>query len=103
MEQVIYSPSDQRVMVLPQEEQETKTNSGIIIPKGTDESKPGIGVVVAVGFGTEDHPMNFTVGQTVIYSQYSGLDIKLNLVGHGHRIYKVMNQLDIMGTIKIHK
>ena len=99
MKQVIYKPAEQRVMVFPQEEKETKLSSGIILMKGSGEGKPGMGLVVASGTGDEKNKMLYHPGDLVMYSQYSGLDVKLNLVDHGDHTYKVMNQLDIMGTI----
>lgn len=100
MKQVDYKPAEQRVMVLPEKEMETKTRSGIILPAGTEENRPGLGRVVRVGRGSAEDPMLYTPGQIVMYSEYAGLDIKLNLVGQGEQVFKVMNQLDIMGTIK---
>ena len=100
MKEIIINPAEQRVIILPVPETETKTKSGIIIPKGTEEDKPGVGWVIASGKGSKDYPMIYTPGDRVIYSQYAGLDIKLNIMNHGEHVYKVMNQLDIMATIK---
>ena len=100
MEQSIIKPAEQRVIVLPDEQKETKLASGIIIPGTVDQEKPGGGLIIATGRGSKDSPMEFLVGQHVIYSQYSGLDVKLNLIGHGEHTFKVMNQLDIMAVIE---
>lgn len=93
------NPAEQRVVVLPLNGEEMKTKSGIIIPVTVEQNKPGIGKVVAVGKGSADAPMDYREGQHVLYSQYSGLEVKLNLENHGDNTYKVMNQLDIIGTI----
>ena len=100
MEEITINPAEQRVIVLPILETETKTKSGIIIPKGTEEDRPGMGHVIEVGKGSKDHPMMYRVGQKIFYSKYSGLDIKLNIFNYGEHTYKVMNQLDIMATIQ---
>lgn len=100
MEEITINPAEQRVIVLPILEGETKTKGGIIIPKGVEEDKPGMGYVIEVGKGSKDYPMIYRAGQRILYSKYSGLDIKLNIFNHGEHIYKVMNQLDIMATIQ---
>ena len=100
MKEVIALPAKQRVVIDPIEDQETQTSSGIILPAGTDDTRPGMGQVVAVGNGDGDHPMDYMVGQTVCYSKFAGLDVKLNLHTYGERVYKVMNQMDIMMVVE---
>ena len=100
MEVITVSLAEQRVLVLPIPETETKTKGGIIIPPGTEEDKPGMGHIINVGKGSKDYPMIYRAGQRVLYSKYAGLDIKLHIFNHGEHIYKVMNQLDIMATIQ---
>lgn len=100
MEKLNYRPAEQRVMVLPEKPKERKTNSGIIIPEMVDDNRPEIGIIVRVGKGDRDNPMLYSIGERVMYSQYSGLEIKMNLVDYGENVYKVMNQMDIMGTIE---
>lgn len=100
METVDFKPAKQRVLILPDAVTERQTPSGIIIPETAENKKPGTGVVVRTGKGEKDIPMEYRVGQRVMYSQYSGLDIELNLYRDGNYIYKVMNQMDIMGTIE---
>ena len=95
------NPAEQRVVVLPLSNEETKTRSGIIIPVTAEENKPGIGKVISVGKGSADSPMLYREGQYVLYSQYSGLEVKLNLENHGDNTYKVMNQLDIIGIVEL--
>ena len=78
------SPLGDRVLVRPLDESElgTKTASGIIIPETVDKEKTYHGKVVAVGPGkvgddNEYIPVGVRVGQTVIYSRYSGDEIKM--------------------------
>lgn len=66
--------------------QEDKTAGGILLPDSAKE-KPQTGEVVAVGPGKlkEDGSRvtpEVTVGDTVLYSKYSGTDIKLSDAEH---------------------
>ena len=99
MKQYKILPADQRVVVLPHPQEESKTKMGIILPGTAQENKPAIGTVVEVGPGEEDRPMMYKVGETVLFSDYAGLAIHMNFHGHGLETYKVMNQADIMGRL----
>src|SRR5512133_4016548 len=72
-------PLEDRIVVQPQEEEET-TVSGIVIPD-TAKEKPQEGSVIAVGPGRfEDGnrvPLDVKVGDKVIYSKYGGTEDKL--------------------------
>ena len=70
---------------------EVKTASGIIIPDSAKE-KPLVGKVVAVGKGKEDEPMTVKTGDSVLYGQYSGTEIKLD-----GETYLIMRESDIYG------
>lgn len=72
---------------------EEKTASGIFIPD-TAKEKPLQGTVIAVGNGKVDEPMTVKVGDTVIYGQYSGTEIKLD-----NKKYLIMKESDIYGII----
>jgi chaperonin GroES len=72
---------------------EEKTASGIIIPD-TAKEKPQRGTIVAVGNGKKDEPMTVKVGDTVIYGQYAGTEIKIE--GNS---YLIMKESDIFGVI----
>ncbi len=72
---------------------EEKTASGIIIPD-TAKEKPQRGTVVAVGNGKKDEPLTVKVGDTVIYGQYSGTEIKID-----GSAYLIMRESDIFGII----
>jgi len=94
------NPAEQRVVVKPDKQGETRTNSGIIIPSTVDDKRPELATVIAVGSGSKEEPMKYWKGQRVIYSQYAGLELKLNLEGEGEATYKIMNQMDIIGVIE---
>jgi chaperonin GroES len=72
---------------------ELKTASGIIIPD-TAKEKPLKGTVIAVGNGKKDEPMTVKVGDTVIYGQYSGTELKLD-----SKTYLIMKESDIYGIL----
>jgi chaperonin GroES len=85
-------------LVVERIEADEKTPGGIIIPDTTKE-KPKQGRVVAVGPGTRDDsgnriPIDVTVGDTVLFTQWSGVEIDLN-----GRKYLVMKESDIIGRI----
>ena len=74
-----YKPLADRIIIKPQDAEKT-TKSGIVLPD-TAKEKPQEGTVVAIGTGrvTDEGKvlsMNVKVGDTVIYSKYSGTEIK---------------------------
>lgn len=89
----VLKPLADRVLVesAPAEE---KTASGIIIPD-TAKEKPLKGTVVAAGPGKTDDPMTVKVGDSVIYGQYSGTEIKLD-----GKTYLIMRESDIYGIVE---
>lgn len=72
---------------------ETKTASGIIIPD-TAKEKPLQGTIIAVGPGMKDESMTVKVGDSVLYGQYSGTEIKLD-----GKNYLIMKEADIYGIL----
>ena len=90
-------PLGERV-VLKQQEAEEKTQSGIILPDSAKE-KPQTAVVIAVGLGSEKDgkktEMQVKEGDRVIYSQYSGTDVKLE-----DEEYIIVNQSDIIAIVE---
>jgi chaperonin GroES len=52
------------------------------------------GKVVAVGNGKADEPMTVKVGDSVMYGQYSGTEIKID-----GKAYLIMRESDIYGII----
>lgn len=66
-------PLENRVVVKPIES-ESVTKSGIIIPDSAQE-KPVKGIVEAIG---TDKNLTVKIGDTVLYSKYSGTEIKIN-------------------------
>ena len=85
-------PLADRVLIEPTPAEE-KTSSGLIIPD-TAKEKPLKGTVIAVGPGKVEEPMTVKVGDSVIYGQYSGTEIKLD----GNN-YLIMREADIYGIV----
>ena len=81
-------------VVIKQMEAEEKTKSGIVLPTQSQE-KPQQAEVIAVGPGTEDVKMEVEVGDKIIYSKYSGTEVKLD-----DEKYIIVKQEDILAVIK---
>ena len=81
-------------VVLEQLEAEETTKSGIVLP-GQSKEKPQQAEVIAVGPGTEEVKMEVKKGDQVIYSKYSGTDVKLD-----DTEYIIVKQSDILAIVK---
>jgi chaperonin GroES len=85
-------------VVLKHQEAEEKTQSGIILPDSAKE-KPVEAIVVAVGPGKEENghrvEMQVKEGDKVIYSKYSGTEVKLE-----EEEYIVVSQNDIIAVVE---
>ena len=86
-------PLADRVLVEAQEA-ETKTASGLFIPDSAKE-KPQQGVIVAVGNGKTDEPMELNVGDKVMYGKYSGTEVSFE-----GKDYLIMRQSDVIAVIE---
>ncbi|MCL0028863.1 co-chaperone GroES [Dehalococcoidia bacterium] len=93
---VPFKPLGNRVVIEPQDSEEQISSGGIYIPD-TAKEKPQEGLVVAIGPGrlSEDGstrvPMDVAVGDTVVYSKYSGTEYK-----DGDIEYLVVREDDIL-------
>jgi len=56
---------------------EDRTESGIIIPDSIKDA-PLTGTIVAVGPGKKGFPMEISVGDVVLFGQYSGNEIEID-------------------------
>jgi chaperonin GroES len=83
-------PLGENVLVEPLKA-DAKTASGIVLPD-TSEEKPQEGLVIAVG---EDKKIKVKMGQKVIYSKYSGNEIKM-----GNTEYLLVKNEDILAIVK---
>ena len=85
-------------IVVARLEAEEKTKGGIIIPD-TAKEKPVEGKVIAVGKGKigddgKVRPLDVKVGDRILFSKYSGSDIKIS--GEEHLI---MREEDVLAVI----
>ena len=92
MSKVNIKPLADRVLVQPEEAEET-TASGIIIPD-TAKEKPMRGTVIAVGTGKKDEPLTVKAGDTVLYGKYAGTELIVNDTD-----YLIMRETDIFAII----
>ena len=85
-------------VVLKQVEAEETTKSGIVLP-GQAQEKPQQAEVVAVGPGGvvegKEVKMEVAVGDKVIYSKYSGTEVKMDGAE-----YIIVKQNDILALVK---
>mgnify|MGYP001033943383 CR=1 FL=1 len=81
-------------VVLKQLVAEETTKSGIVLP-GQNKEKPQQAEVVAVGPGGVVDGMEVKVGDQVIYSKYSGTEVKLD-----DEEYIIVKQSDILAIIQ---
>jgi chaperonin GroES len=90
-------PLEDRIVLRPLEGEEV-TASGLVIPD-TAKEKPQEGEVLAVGPGRLDDngkrvPMEVSVGDRVLYSKYSGTEVKID----GEELL-VVSQRDVLAKI----
>jgi chaperonin GroES len=90
-------------LVVEHVEQADKTSGGVFLPD-TAKEKPQEGTVLAVGSGrTLDNgtklPMDVKVGDKIIYSKYSGSEIKLE--GKDHLIISEKDVLAVFTDSKV--
>ena len=90
-------PLDDRIVVKPEEAEET-TSGGIVLPDSAKE-KPQRGTVVAVGPGKlldsgNRGALSVEVGDVVIYGKYGGSDIEVD----GAEV-KILYERDILAKV----
>ncbi len=81
-------------VVIKRLEAEEKTASGIVLP-GQAKEKPQMAEIIAVGPGTEDEKMEVKTGDTVIFSQYAGTEIK-----YQGEEYTILTQKDVLAIVE---
>lgn len=73
--------------------EEETTASGIILATATKE-KSIVSEVIAVGPGTEDHPMTVKAGDKVVVGKYAGQELKLD--GEDYSIVRITDILAVV-------
>lgn len=91
-------PLGDRVVVQPEDDTESKTPSGLVIPD-TAKEKPQIGKVLAAGPGALDDdgdrlPMDVKEGDRVLYSKFAGTEVKLDGTE-----YLVLSSRDLLAVV----
>jgi len=91
-------PLHDRILIKRLDEEEM-TRGGIIIPESAKE-KPMEGEIIAVGNGKVDDsgktiPLAVKVGDKVMYSKYSGTEVKIEGAEH-----LIVREEDILGIIE---
>lgn len=85
-------PLGSRVVIKKMEAVET-TKSGIVLP-GQAKEQPQVAEVLAVGPGTKEVVMEVEVGNHVIFSKYSGTEVK-----HEGQEFIIVDQKDILAIV----
>jgi chaperonin GroES len=90
-------PLGDRLVVKPQDEEESRTASGLVIPD-TAKEKPQLGEVMAVGPGEfkdgERIPVDVNVGDVVFYSKYGGTEVK-----HNNEDLLILSSRDVLAVL----
>ena len=96
-------PLNDKIVIEPDDQGDTKTSSGIIIPEVAQE-KPQMGTVVANGpgrlhehnpFKDIRHSMTIEVGDRVLYSKFAGTEIDIDGVTH-----LVINEAEVLAVVE---
>ena len=92
-------PLGGRVIVRPNEEDEQRTASGLVIPD-TAKEKPQTGEILAVGPGDisdggDRIPLEVEIGDVVVYSKFAGTELKYE--GDEYLILSSRDLLAIVG------
>jgi len=86
-------PFEDRVLVEPEEMEESRTKSGIIIPD-TAKEKPRTGKVIEVGTD-EELAENIKVGDKIVFAKFTGDEFELE-----DKKYLIVSRSDILAVIK---
>ncbi len=90
-------PLGDRIVVKPQDDQESTTASGLVSPD-TAKEKPQLGEVLAVGPGEfkdgDRVPVDVNVGDVVFYSKYGGTEVK-----HNGEDYLILSSRDVLAVL----
>jgi chaperonin GroES len=86
-------PFEDRVLVEPEEIEESRTKSGIIIPD-TAKEKPRTGKVIEVGTD-EELAENIKVGDRIVFAKFTGDEVEFE-----GKKYLIISRSDILAVIK---
>jgi len=86
-------PFEDRVLVEPEEIEESKTKSGLIIPD-TAKEKPRTGKVIEVGTD-EELAQNIKVGDRIVFAKFTGDEVEFE-----DKKYLIVSRSDILAVIR---
>ncbi len=91
-------PLGGRVIVRPNEDDDQRTASGLVIPD-TAKEKPQTGTIMAVGPGDlsddgERIPLDVSEGDVVVYSKFAGTELK-----HEGDEYLILSSRDLLAIV----
>ncbi len=86
-------PFEDRVLIEPEEAEESKTEAGLIIPD-TAKEKPRTGKVIEVGTD-EELAEKIKVGDKIMFAKFSGDEIE-----YEGKKYLIISRGDILAVIK---
>jgi chaperonin GroES len=86
-------PFEDRVLIDPEEVEESKSKAGIILPD-TAKERPRKGRVVEVGTD-EDLAEKIKVGDRIVYAKFSGDEVELE-----DKKYLIISRNDILAVVK---
>jgi len=85
-------PLDDKILVKIIKENSTNS-SGIILPEDSQEEKPTLGEVLAVG---DSEMIKVKVGDKILFTKFSGTEIKINDEDH-----LVLSATDVLATVEL--
>ena len=92
------TPLFDRVLLLPEENKNSRTASGILLGASPSEM-PIIANVIAVGNGQieagDNLEMQVNIGDRVVYNKYAGTELVIN-----SKAYVIIKQTDILATLE---
>jgi chaperonin GroES len=86
-------PFEDRVLVEPEEVEESRTKGGIIIPD-TAKEKPRTGKVIEVGTD-EELAENIKVGDKIVFAKFTGDEVEFE-----GKKYLIVSRSDILAVIR---
>jgi len=86
-------PFDDRVLIEPEEAEESKSKGGIILPD-TAKEKPRRGRVIEVGTD-EELAEKIKVGDIVVYAKFGGDEVEFE-----DKKYLIISRSDILAIVK---
>jgi chaperonin GroES len=88
------TPLGKRVVVKPEEVEETTSGGLIIPPTAQDNDKSEVGIVVKLGTGEADFEFSVEVGNKVFFKKYSPDTLEMD-----GEVYYILSEEDVLAVI----